>query len=98
VFAGGSPPSTTNATEKYDGSSWTSSGNLNTSRRGLAGCGISTAGLAFGGTTAPPSATQSATEEFNGSSWTSVTGLPQAVRNQFWSRSSNGGIFIRRFS
>ena len=83
VFAAGSPPSTTNSTEKYNGSSWTASGNLNTSRRGLAGCGISTAGLAFGGTTAPPSTTTTATEEFNGSSWTNQTGMPQGVRQQF---------------
>jgi hypothetical protein len=36
----------TNATEEYDGSSWTAGGNLNTTR-GLAGCGIQTAGFSF---------------------------------------------------
>ena len=50
VFAGGSPPSTTQGSEHYNGSSWTAGGNMNTSRRGLAGCGVLTAGLAFGGT------------------------------------------------
>jgi hypothetical protein len=30
-------------------STWTNSNNLNTARRGLAGCGTQTAALAFGG-------------------------------------------------
>jgi hypothetical protein len=38
-----------NATEEYDGSSWTAGGNLNTARTSLAGCGTQTAGLVFGG-------------------------------------------------
>jgi hypothetical protein len=42
--------SLTGATEEYDGNSWTNSNPLNTARRGdLAGAGIQTAGLAFGG-------------------------------------------------
>ena len=48
-------------TYKYDGSSWTSSGALNTGRTNAAGCGSQTAGVIFGGS---PSVT--ATEEFNG--------------------------------
>jgi hypothetical protein len=44
------PP--TGATEEYDGSTWTTSpGSLNTGRNQLAGAGIQTAGLAFGGGT-----------------------------------------------
>ena len=82
VFAGGSPPSTTQGSEHYNGSSWTAGGNMNTSRRGLAGCGVLTAGLAFGGT-GSGGTTQSATEEYNGSSWSNQTGMPQAVRQQF---------------
>jgi hypothetical protein len=39
----------TGATEEYDGTSWTSSNNLNTARTGSAGAGIQTAALAFGG-------------------------------------------------
>jgi hypothetical protein len=38
------------ATEEYDGSTWaTSAGTLNTARYNLAGAGIQTAALAFGG-------------------------------------------------
>jgi hypothetical protein len=36
-------------TEEYDGTSWTAGGNLNTARRTLAGCGIQTSALGFGG-------------------------------------------------
>jgi hypothetical protein len=38
------------STEEYNGTSWTSNPTgLNTARRGLEGCGIQTAALAFGG-------------------------------------------------
>jgi hypothetical protein len=36
-----------NATEEYDGSSWTSSGNLNTARFQLGGTGTQTAAISF---------------------------------------------------
>ena len=80
VFAGGSPPSTTQGSEHYDGSSWTAGGNMNTSRRNAAGCGVLTAGLAFGGAEGNP--ITAAVEEYNGSSWTSVTSMPTATRGQ----------------
>jgi hypothetical protein len=47
------PPTFTSATEEYNGTSWTNSNNLNTARRALAGTGVQTAALAFGGN-APP--------------------------------------------
>jgi hypothetical protein len=46
----------------------TSPGSLNTARAELAGAGIQTAALAFGGN-APPET--GATEEYNGATWTS---------------------------
>jgi hypothetical protein len=39
----------TGATEEYNGSTWTSVNSMNTARLLLAGCGIQTAALAFGG-------------------------------------------------
>jgi hypothetical protein len=66
-FGGYPSGSGTNATEEYNGSTWTAGGNLNTGRQGgIGGAGIQTAGLAFGGAVAP--STQ--TEEYDGSSWT----------------------------
>ena len=53
---GGSAPSLSNATEIYNGSTWTTSpGTLNTSRSNLAGFGTSTAAIAAGGSTPPVS-------------------------------------------
>ena len=58
-------------TQKYNGTSWTASGNMNTSRHSLAGAGTQTAALASFGTGGVGGSTT--TEEFNGSTWTSET-------------------------
>ena len=47
---------------------WSSGGNLNQARYSLAGAGTQTAGLAFGGYSAPSRRTE--TEEYNGTAWT----------------------------
>jgi hypothetical protein len=74
---GGNDPAI-NATEEYDGASWTAGGNLGTARYRLAGAGTQTAGLAFGGSVPPVTG---ATEEYNGTAWTSnPTGLATARR------------------
>ena len=51
---------------------WSTGGTLNTGRESLAGAGIQTAALAFGGE-APPNT--GATELYNGSSWTELNDL-----------------------
>ena len=81
VFGGNNGPSRHNATYEYNGSSWTSGGNMNTSKGYITGCGLQTATLAFGGEggasgcygTTYASCT---TEQYNGSSWTSTTNAP----------------------
>jgi len=65
IASGGS--GVTANTEQYNGSSWTSTGAMNTARRLLSGAGISTAALAYGGNSGSPI---TATEEFDTSSWT----------------------------
>jgi hypothetical protein len=55
--------------------SWATANSLNTARGSLAGAGIQTAALAFGGATPPGTA---ATEEYDGSTWTSVNSLNTA--------------------
>jgi len=58
------------ATQKYDGSAWTTSGNLINGRRNTAGCGTQTAGLVAAGLVGAGSGSPSGvTEEFNGSTW-----------------------------
>jgi hypothetical protein len=52
--------------------------NLNTARQQLAGAGLQTATLAFGGNLPPWTA---ATEEYDGTSWTNTTSLSTARYN-----------------
>jgi hypothetical protein len=63
-----------NATEAYNGTSWTTNpATLNTARRVLVGIGTNTAGLVFGGVAVPGNT--GATESYNGTSWTTVNPL-----------------------
>ena len=74
IFGGGAPYK--DATEKYDGTTWTTlPGTLNTARGYMSGFGTSTAAVAAGGYTAPNNP-QSLVEEYNGSSWSEETNLP----------------------
>jgi len=76
-----SPPApaegSTNATQLYDGTSWTASGNMNTGRHNLGGsaAGTQTAASAFGGNVPP---TTGATELYDGSTWSNDTNLSTA--------------------
>ena len=59
----------TNATEEYNGSGWSTGGDLSQVRLSTTGCGPSSAGLCVGGNIPPVT---NATEEYDGSSWTAV--------------------------
>jgi len=77
VFGGqGPPPAMQVSCENYNGTSWSEVGNLNTGRYLLAGSGVVTAGLAFGGDTDPGK--QDITESWNGTAWTEVADLNTA--------------------
>jgi hypothetical protein len=69
-----SPPGsdTGNATESWNGTSWTATPSINTARYGfLQVSGIQTAGIINGGNTAGTATSYSAaTESWNGSTWT----------------------------
>ena len=59
-------------TNEYDGTSWTSGGDMSTGRATFGGTGTQTAALAFGGRISNnPFTYTNATEEYGGSSWTS---------------------------
>ena len=76
--AGGNPPSTTTATEEYDGSSWTTvPGTLNTGRYIMGSCGTQTAGLCNGGYN---TANVNNSEEYNGTTWSEGNNLNTARR------------------
>ena len=79
AFAGYTGTALTNATNEYNGTSWTGTGNYPVSISGMGVAGIQTSALSFGGTNngSPfPASGQTTTAEYNGSSWTALTGLP----------------------
>ena len=82
AFGAGGGPSVTNATEEYNGSSWTAGGNLTTATQTNGGAGTLTSGLSFGGQAPAVSPIYtSVTNEYNGTSWTAggslITGRDQ---------------------
>jgi hypothetical protein len=84
VFAGDRPNKST-ATEKWDGTSWTTVNAMSTGRNNLGGAGVTTSALGFGGNTPPYTAD---TEEYNGSTW-SEGGDLNTVRQTTGAGSSN---------
>ena len=73
-FDNGSSGTRTNNTEKYDGESFTTSGNLNTAVALHGGVGVSNAALSFGGTRVSTTPTN-ATEQFSGATWSAKNNL-----------------------
>jgi hypothetical protein len=65
-------------TEKFNSTTWSTTGSLNNARYRLAGCGTQGAGLSFGGSTG---SILPYTEKFNGSSWTTSADLNRSVRS-----------------
>ena len=63
---------TTNLTEEYNGTSWSSGGNLGTARYYLGGAGIQSAGLAFGGN---DGSFTGATEEYSAGPTTTIKSI-----------------------
>ena len=71
--------------------SWATSGSLNTARDSLAGVGITTSALAFGGYLGPPGVTAN-TEDWNGASWSEVNNLNTARDNVSGSGTTTAGL------
>ena len=72
---GGSTPYT-GATEKYNGTSWTTNpSGMNTPRGYLAGCGTQTAALGAAGYGPGAGSFPTSVETFNGSTWSPVSGV-----------------------
>lgn len=83
TFGGYDGPSYTNATNEYDGSSWTSGGNMNTARATYqTGIGSQTAAIGVSGYIPGGGPTGSTnTESYNGTSWTNVNSLSTSRYN-----------------
>ena len=79
IAFGGYPsyPTTTTATETWDGTSWAVVNSMNTARAELASAnqGTQTASLAFGGNIIPVNTSTDATEEYDGTSWTTASNM-----------------------
>jgi hypothetical protein len=76
AFSTPSDAEKTNATESFDGSTWsTLPATMNTTRHGIGGAGTQTAALAFGGGVSPGATPTTATESYDGSTWTSVNSM-----------------------
>jgi len=78
---GGGPQPQDNETYLYDGTSWTTSGNVNQTMRVMGSSGVQTSAMAFCGALNPnnpsfPPAQSNKTESFNGSAWTNETNYP----------------------
>ena len=95
VFGGRGPNDAVTgvATENYDGSAWTTSGNMSNQRRYCAGLGTSqTAALAVSGTNQIGPGVITACEEYGGSSWTSGGAYPFASGGLMCSGSQTAGL------
>ena len=69
-------PRAADIVESWNGSSWSEVADLNATRQNMAGAGVSTDAMCFGGDTAP---TNQLTESYNGTSWTEVADLATGI-------------------
>ena len=79
--------------EEYDGSSWTTGGNMGSVGYSIAGAGTQTAGLRFGGSISDPTTSSNISEEYDGSSWTSGETAPYSQRGAGGSGTQTAAIF-----
>jgi hypothetical protein len=77
MYSGGEPR-TVNS-ETWDGTSWTEGNNMILARAALAGSGITTSAMGFGGNPPVPPAQNVQTEVYNGTSWSEVADLATPV-------------------
>ena len=93
---GGGPPSfgaAHEATEQWNGTSWTNVADLNTAMRIGSGCGISTQALCMGRFT-PSSPTYGNTESWNNTTWTEVNDMSTGVFFASGSGTTSAGLCV----
>ena len=79
AISGDEDPPVTAIVEQWNGGSWTEVSDLSKAKRSNGMAGTNTAGLLFGGVTAPPTTTLAETESWNGTSWTNIGALPTNI-------------------
>jgi len=94
IAVGGNVPPASGAVELFNGSTWTETTDLGSTRRGLGTCAVvNTAAIAFGGEQSP-SAWYTLNESWNGSSWTEVNDLNDGRVSMLAIGSSTAGLAI----
>ena len=78
MFGGGNASGSVDFVESYNGGTWTEVADLNQHRQNIAGAGVQTSALAFGGLSNPPVVMRALTESWNGSGWTEVGDINSA--------------------
>ena len=95
IVAGGGPGPTMTATEKYNGTSWTETGDaLPTSIYGNALIGTQTAALSIGGVLTTPGALTAVVNTYNGSTWTTGTSLTGSARQVMGKAGTQTAAFV----
>lgn len=89
VAVGGYTTTFLNATEEYNGTGWSTSGNYPASLYYIASAGAETAGVAAGG----GDPVSSVVCEYNGSTWTAVTSIPTAARGMMRAGTQTAALF-----
>lgn len=79
-------------TEEYNGSSWSTGGNMNYCRYNNSGTGTQNAALAAGGYKGPPGGIRSESEEYNGTSWAYGGNLPASSRDMAMAGTQNAAV------
>ena len=79
-------------TQEYNGSGWSSGGNLNTGREEGTGFGLVSASVLAGGATTPPALLKNEVEEYDGSTWTAGTAVPESRKKAAGARTQTTGL------
>jgi len=100
TFSTGATPSS-NASQLYDGSSWTSGANMNSQKTWAGASGSQTAALSAAGyfypaSPPPPVGLRNFAEEYNGTAWTNVNSLNTSDygRNSFGTQTATASVMI----
>ena len=83
--------------ESWNGTSWATITGYTTARRASGGCGLSTAAINIGGSTAPGTNDSKLVEEWNGSSWSEKADINQARYSGDGMGNSTSALYVNGY-
>ena len=86
-----------NVSESWNNTSWTTITGFTTSRRASGGCGLQTAAINIGGSTAPGTNDSVLVEEWNGSSWSEKGDINQARYSGDGMGNSTSALYVNGY-